>query len=80
MGAVAINPQDMQILEGLQKSLKLASKAQVIHRALEELSLSLKRERLAEQIRQSVKKCAAADLKENAVLSGGAVVRLGDEA
>lgn len=79
MSAVAINSSDMQILQGLKKNLKLRSKAQVIHRALEELSQLVERERLAEQIRLSVKKCAIADLKENASLTGGAFVNSGND-
>jgi hypothetical protein len=79
MSAVAINPKDMRILQGLQKSLKLRSKAQVIHRALEELHALLERDRLAQEIKRSVGNCAEADLKENEALSGGAILHAGDE-
>lgn len=78
MSAVAINPQDMQTLQGLQKSLKLRSKSQVIHLALETLNASLERERLAVQISQSVKKCAAADIKENGALTNAAALHTTD--
>lgn len=79
MSAVAINPKDMDILQGLQKRLKMRSKSQVIHRALEELAGLVERAYLAQQIAQSVKKCNKADQKENVEIMRAAAFHLDDE-
>lgn len=75
MGAVALSQKDEEVLESLQKSLRLPSKSQVIHRALEELQGVVERDRLAREIGQSVQKCGKADMAENQKLSGAAVYR-----
>ncbi len=69
MGAVALSRNDEVILEELRKTLDLPSKAQVIHRALEELLRIVERRRLAQDIRASVEKCGEKDLKEHQELS-----------
>lgn len=79
MGAIAISEKDMDILLGLQKRLKLKSKAQVVHLALEEFCALVEREHLAKKIRESVRKCAKADLKENRALTGGSSFALDDD-
>ena len=75
MGAVALSQLDETLVESLKKELRLPSKSQVIHRALEELRASVMQERLSQQIRESVKKCAEADLAEHFSLAGAAVGR-----
>lgn len=79
MSAVSISLKDMEILQTLQARLKLRSKSRVIHLALAELMNLIEREHLARQIRQSVKKCALADLKENMDLTGGAAFYSGED-
>lgn len=72
MGAVAVSPSDEGVLESLRKALRLPSKSQVIHRALEALREIVIRERLAREIRESVEKCRDADLAEHEGLTGAA--------
>ncbi len=74
MGAVAISQTDEKILTSLQKKLRLPSKSQVIHQALESLQRSIAREQLAEDIRRSVQKCGKADQRENKNLSGAVLL------
>ncbi len=75
MGAVAISRQDEQVLNSLQKALRLPSKSEVIRRALGELQRSVHRNALAQEIRKSVKKCSKEDMREHSLLSGAAVHR-----
>lgn len=75
MGAVALSRIDEEVLETLRKTLDLPSKAQVIHRALEDLQRAVARERLALDIRSSVQKCGKEDLEENRFLAAAAVHR-----
>ena len=75
MGAVALSEGDEVVLESLKKALRLPSKSQVLHRALEELQRSVARERLAREIERSVGKCGRADLEEHEALTGAAVHR-----
>lgn len=75
MGAVALSRIDEEVLETLRKTLDLPSKAQVIHRALEDLQRAVARERLARDIRSSVQKCGKEDLEENRILAAAAVHR-----
>lgn len=72
MGAVALSRSDEAVLEDLRKTLALPSKAQVIHRALEELVRIVERQRLTEEIRASVEKCGEKDRKEHQELSHAA--------
>ena len=76
MGAVALSEKDEVVLESLKRTLRLPSKSQVIHRALEELQGCVARERLAREIERSVRKCGKADLEEHESLTGAAVHRL----
>ncbi|MCC6273361.1 MAG: hypothetical protein IT572_07825 [Deltaproteobacteria bacterium] len=62
-------------MESLKRELRLASKSQVIRRALEELKNSTRRSRLSEEIKKSVQKCGKADLEEHHRLTGAAVAR-----
>lgn len=75
MGAVALSQPDEVLLDSLKKNLKIASKSQVVHRALKELEASVNRGKLAVEITQSAKKCGAADLQEHAILAGAAIHR-----
>ena len=76
MGAVAISQNDEKMIGTLQKKLKLPSKSQVIHQALQTLQRVLAREQLAKEIRESVQRCNKADQKENRLLAGAAFHRL----
>ncbi|GEM_PF-5434878 len=79
MQTVIISSQDEKTLKFLQEALSLPSKAQVIHRALEELKTALTRQTLAQNMKQSVLKCTKADLEEHQTLTGVAVYRLEKE-
>lgn len=75
MGAVALSQPDEVLLDSLKKNLKIASKSQVVHRALKELEASVNRGKLAIEITQSAKKCGSADLQEHTILAGAAIHR-----
>ena len=79
MGAVALSRNDEEVLESLRKKLDLPSKAQVIHRALEELVRIVERGILAQEILASVEKCGNKDLKEHQDLSNAAFHRTQSE-
>jgi len=79
MGAVALSQSDETILGALQKDLRLPSKSQVIHRALEVLRSAVERERLSREIRTSVQKCRRADAAEHESLAGAANYRITGE-
>lgn len=76
MGVVALSQGDESVLESLRRDLRLPSKSQVIHQALRRLQEAVERERLACEIRRSVKKCAEADREEHRKLTGAAFHRL----
>lgn len=75
MGAVALSQSDEDVILELQSTLKIPSKAQVVHRALEALQKTVLRDQLAKDISKSVKKCAVADQAEHLALTGAAFSR-----
>lgn len=75
MGAVALSRRDEELLNSLKEELGAPSKSEVLRRALEGLRRSLERERLAGEIARSVKRCAVADLRENAEIGPSAYAR-----
>ena len=77
MGAIAVSREDEAQIEELMKEMKVKSKASVVRAALQTLREQLNRERLHSEIRESVRKCARADRKENLSLSGGGIARNG---
>ncbi len=79
MGAVALSRFDEDILESLKKRLKLPSKSQVIHQALIRLQDWVERERLAAEIKGSVRKCGKADWEEYHSLAEAAFHRVTKE-
>ena len=77
MGAIAVSREDEAQINQLMKELKVKSKASVVRAALYTLREQLDRERLHSEIRESVRKCAQADRKENRSLSGAGIARGG---
>jgi hypothetical protein len=77
MGAIAVSKRDEQRIERLRRELKIPTKAEVIRVALSALEVKTDEERLRQEVRASVRRCALADRKENQELSGAAVARRG---
>ena len=73
MGAIAVSKEDEGQIGALKRELGAKSKAQVVRVALRVLREQLDRERLREEIRSSVGRCAAADRRENRLLAPGGV-------
>ena len=77
MGAIAVSTEDEAQIADLMRELGVKSKAGVVRAALRMLTQQLERERLRDEIEESVRKCAQADRAENRLLAGGAVSRVG---
>ena len=75
MGAIAVSKQDEGQIDELMRELGAKSKAQVVRAALQTLRERLNQERLRSEIRESVKRCAEADRKENRLLAPGGIAR-----
>ena len=75
MGAIAVSREDEAQIDQLMKEMKVKSKASVVRAALQVLREQLSRERLHSEIRESVRKCAHADRKENLHLAAGGIAR-----
>jgi Arc/MetJ-type ribon-helix-helix transcriptional regulator len=75
MGAIAVSKEDEGQISELMHELGLKSKAQVVRTALRALKERIDQERLRSEIRESVKRCAEADRRENRLLASGGVTR-----
>ena len=73
MGAIAVSKEDEAQITQLMREMGATSKASVVRAALKTLREQLDRERLRSEIRESVRKCARADRKENLFLASGGV-------
>jgi hypothetical protein len=74
MGAIVSKKEEEQI-EKLRKELGIATKSGLIRIALKALEKSSQEERLRREIRDSVRRCAAADRQENKELLAAGVAR-----
>ena len=75
MGAIAISRKEEQQIEKLRKELGIPSKSGLIRVALKALEKKTDDERLRREIQESVRRCAAADKKENQALFSAGVAR-----
>ncbi len=70
MGSIAVSKEDEGQISELMRELRVKSKAQVVRAALRTLRERIDQERLRSEIRESVKRCAEADRRENRLLPG----------
>jgi pyrroline-5-carboxylate reductase len=75
MGAIAVSKKEEQQIERLRKELRIPTKAGVLRAALKVLEHQTAEERLREEVRESVRRCAAADKREHRDLAQAAVGR-----
>jgi hypothetical protein len=75
MGAIAVSKKEEQQIERLRKELRIPTKAGVLRMALKTLEHQTAEERLRLEIRESVRRCAAADKRELRDLAQAAVGR-----
>ncbi len=75
MGAIAVSKKEEQQIERLRKELRIPTKAGVLRAALKTLEHQTAEERLRQEVRESVRRCAAADKQEHSELSRAAVGR-----
>lgn len=75
MGAIAVSKKEEQQIERLRKELHIPTKAGVLRAALKTLEQRTAEERLREEIRESVRRCGAADKREHRELAQAAVGR-----
>jgi Arc/MetJ-type ribon-helix-helix transcriptional regulator len=75
MGAIAVSEKEERQIEKLSKQLKIPTKSGVIRAALRTLEEKVEKERLRQEIQESVRRCAAADKQENRELFAAAVAR-----
>ena len=68
MGAIAVSKRDEKQIEKLRKELRIPTKSGLIREALDALEKKTEEERLRREIQESVRRCAAADKKENGKL------------
>ena len=76
MGAIAVSKKEEEQIERLRKELGIASKSALIRTALKALEKKSQEEKLRREIRDSVSRCAAADLEENRELVMASIARL----
>ncbi len=65
MGAIAVSEKEERQIEKLSKELNIPTKSGVIRAALKVLEKKTEEEKLRREIRESVRRCAAADKEEN---------------
>jgi len=75
MGAIAVSEKEERQIKKLSKQLKIPTKSGVIRAALKTLEEKVEKERLRQEIQESVRRCAAADKEENRHLFAAAVAR-----
>ena len=75
MGAIAVSKKEEQQIERLRKELRIPTKAGVLRAALKTLEEHTAEQRLREEVRESVRRCASADKREHRELAQAAVSR-----
>jgi Arc/MetJ-type ribon-helix-helix transcriptional regulator len=75
MGAIAVSKEEEEQIEKLRKELRIPTKSGVIRAALKTLEEKVEEERLGREIEESVRRCAAADKRENRELLRAGVAR-----
>jgi len=75
MGAIAVSKKEEQQIERLRKELRIPTKAGVLRAALKTLEHRTAEERVRREVQESVRRCAAADKRENQELSRTGVGR-----
>jgi len=75
MGAIAVSKAEERQIEQLRKELKIPTKSGLIRVALRTLEKRTEEDRLRREVRESVRRCAAADKQENLNLRSAAVAR-----
>lgn len=79
MGAIAVSKKEEHQIEKLRKELGIPTKSGLIRAALKTLEKKTHEERLRLEVWESVRRCAAADKKENqALFSAGVARRISD--
>ncbi|MBM4121192.1 MAG: hypothetical protein FJ249_01170 [Nitrospira sp.] len=73
MGAIAVSKKEEQQIERLRKVLRIPTKSGLIRAALKTLERKTEEEQLRREIHESVRRCGAADKKENCALFPAAV-------
>ena len=76
MGAIAVSEKEERQIKRLSKQLNIPTKSGVIRAALITLEEKVEKERLRQEIQESVRRCAKADKEENRQLLAGAVASL----
>ena len=66
MGAIAVSKKEEQQIERLRKELRIPTKAGVLRAALKTLEHQTAEERLRQEVRESVRRCAAGSQTSNA--------------
>ena len=79
MGAIAVSKKEEQQIERLRRELKISTKSEVVRVALQALEKKTDEERLRQEVRESVRRCAAADQRENQALSHAGIARRGSD-
>lgn len=79
MGAIAVSKREEQQIDRLRKELHIPTKAGVLRAALKLLEDQTVEERLRDEIRASVQRCAPADKREHHALAHGSITRLSDD-
>ncbi len=75
MGAITVSKKEEHMIKRLCKELNISTKSGLIRAALETLDEKTKEESLRREIQESVRRCAAADKKENRELFSAGVAR-----
>lgn len=75
MGAIAVSKQDERQIEKLRTELGIPTKSGLIRAALNALEEKTEQDRLRREIRESVRRCAAADREENRELFPAGIAR-----
>ena len=73
MGAIAVSEKEERQIKRLSKQLNIPTKSGVIRAALITLEEKVEKERLRQEIQESVRRCAKADREENRQLLAAAV-------
>ncbi|HBA38281.1 MAG: hypothetical protein A2W66_10335 [Deltaproteobacteria bacterium RIFCSPLOWO2_02_56_12] len=75
MGAIAVSKKEEHQIERLRKELGIPTKSGLIRAALKTLEKATHEEKLRQEIQESVRRCAAADKRENQALFSAGVAR-----
>ena len=75
MGAIAVSKKEEHQIERLRKELGIPTKSGLIRAALKTLEKATHKEKLRQEIQESVRRCAAADKRENQALFSAGVAR-----